>query len=84
MARHRRPQADLSPVELRTFDRQQWARERDNGRWQPAFQRWKAARRAFCEAHPESMALGNKLERMRIEYQAQFTPEHYPPDAKTW
>ena len=84
MARLRRQQADLVPAELLTFDQHEWERDVDDGRWQPAFRRWTDARAAFMAAHPDSMALGNALERLRTEFQAQHTPQHYPPDATTW
>jgi hypothetical protein len=77
-----REPAELVDSRLRSFDRGHWERLGD-GRFDP-FKRWKAARAAWVASHPASMALGNKLERLRTEYQAQHSPEHYPPDAKTW
>jgi hypothetical protein len=79
---HRRS-VDMVPAQLRSYDRADWERPGDKG-WQPAFQRWKAARAAWVAAHPGSQALGNGVERMRAEYQAQFSSEHYPPDAEAW
>ena len=84
MARRAHRPAHLAPVELLSFDRQHWEREDDNGRWQPAFLRWLKARAEFRASHPNSDALGNRLEQIRTEYQAQHTPEHYPPDATDW
>lgn len=72
---------DLASAELLAFDQAEWERQGDNGRWPPARLRWIEARKAFCAAHPDSGALGNRLERMQTEHRAQFTPEHYPPNA---
>jgi hypothetical protein len=77
-----REPVELVPAKLRSYDRQHWSQLGD-GRWD-AFNRWKAARRKWLEAHPGSQALGNGVEHMRAEYQAQHSPEHYPPNATSW
>jgi hypothetical protein len=72
MAELRGPRADLVDPRLRSFDPADWSQLGD-GKWD-AFNRWMAARAAWLLAHPGSGALGNKVERMRAEYQAQMTP----------
>jgi hypothetical protein len=71
---------ELVPAKLRTYDRAHWSRPGD-GRWD-AFHRWQAARKMWLEAHPGSQALGNGVQRMRAEYQAQMSC--YPPNATEW
>jgi hypothetical protein len=79
-----RKPVDLVPEQLRSYDRAEWSRSDDEG-WWPPFQRWVAARKAWCEAHPGSQALGNGVERMRAEYQAQmYTPGHYSSEVPDW
>jgi hypothetical protein len=62
----RRQRADLIPAELLEFDPKDWANGTDDQRWQ-LWERWKAARRQWVAHHPESNALGDKLERLRFE-----------------
>lgn len=70
MAVRREPPADLVPAELLTFDLTRWGRSGE-ARW-VAIQRWSDARKAWIAAHPESTALGNKLERFQLEFETQF------------
>jgi hypothetical protein len=89
MARRPREPAHLAPAELLTFDRADWERGDDDGRWQPAFQRWWKARAEFREKYPDSDTLGNRLEQirlevctqqntMRAEWEATHGPDDYP------
>jgi hypothetical protein len=79
--RHRKP-TELVDPRLRSFVRSDWAQPGD-GRFDP-LRRWVAARKAWVSARPNSEALGNRLEQIRAEYQAQHSREHYPPDATDW
>jgi hypothetical protein len=74
-----RKPANPAPAELLTFDREYWLRDGD-GVFDP-LHRWKDARARYLEKHPDSTALGNAAERFRTEFAAQFSPQHYPPDA---
>jgi hypothetical protein len=76
VARHRRPVAVATPVELLMFDPADWlGREGfvpgSNGlEWDSSVERWKAARRAFARQHPDS-ELGSVLAQMRFERRVQ-------------
>ena len=80
MVRPRKP-AELVDPKLKSFARDDWAKPGDD-RFKP-FWRWVAARRAWVAKHPNSDALGNKLERLRAEM-PQTHRELYPADATSW
>jgi hypothetical protein len=68
-----------SPLRLLEFHREDWERKGD-GRFDP-LHRWKDARAKWLAKHPNSLALGDALQRFKTEFRAQFSPEHYPPAA---
>ena len=70
MATHRRPRGVEPPAELFEFRLEEWQAPDDQDR-EPAFQRWRAARRAWITEHPGS-ALGGMLDLLRGERQARF------------
>ena len=88
----RRKLTELVDERLKTFRRSDWellsdaeSESAQAGRpWAPAFQRWRAARKAWMEAHPDSGALGSALEQIRAEVQGQMQAaqrEHPRPPA---
>jgi hypothetical protein len=79
VAKHRRS-VELVDPKLRTFDRLDWEKEGDG--YFDAFRRWKRARAEWVAKHPDSMALGGKLERFQVEFQTQMSL--YDPDAASW
>jgi hypothetical protein len=44
--------------------------------------RWRNARKAWIAKHPSSQALGDALQRIKIEHQAQVS--QYDPNATSW
>ena len=70
MAMHRRPPGVEPPAELFEFRPEEWAAPGDLDR-ETAFQRWKAARRAWIAEHPGS-ALGDMLDLLQGERRARF------------
>ena len=70
MAMHRRPPGVEPPAELFEFRLEEWQAPGDQDR-EPAFQRWRAARRAWISELPSS-ALGGMLDLLRGERRARF------------
>jgi hypothetical protein len=72
MATHRRPVYEPVPAELLVFDPANWPGSEgyvpgSNGlEWDSPIERWKKARRAYSNAHPDS-ALGSVLDQLRFE-----------------
>jgi hypothetical protein len=62
----RRQRADLAPARLLKFDPKDWTASVSDPHW-GLWQRWVHARKTWCEAHPDSIALGNALERLKFE-----------------
>jgi hypothetical protein len=73
----RRQRADLVPARLLTFNPKDWATSAEEQRWQ-LFQRWVDARKVWAEEHPESIALGNALERFKFELATVHPGAIYP------
>jgi hypothetical protein len=73
----RRPRGDLVPAELLTFEPERWAR-RGDAPWQVR-ERWRNARAAWREAHPESRALSG-LEHFREEWNIRPPAPVRPPE----
>jgi hypothetical protein len=80
VVRLRKP-VELVDPRLRSFRRDDWVQPGD-GRFDP-FWRWVAARRAWVAKHPNSQALGSKLDRFRDEI-PETHPELYPRGATSW
>jgi len=68
-----------TPAELVTYDLSEWAAP-DESDWQPGFQRWKAARRAWVAKNPDS-DLGDMVSVFRAEHQGlmEMLEEDPPP-----
>jgi hypothetical protein len=64
VAQHRDPPPELVDVQLLEFRLEDWQQPGDTGRWQ-ARGRWHEARERYAAEHPESIALGTKLDRIR-------------------
>ena len=73
----RRRRADLVPARLLTYNARDWATSAEEQRWQ-AFQRWVDARKTWSTEHPESIALGGSLQRMKAELAVQHPAAIYP------
>ena len=67
-----KPRAAVQPPgELVTFDSAEWAAAEDvRGDWQPAFRRWKAARREWLKQHGDDSVLGDPLDLLVGEVKA--------------
>jgi len=79
MASHLQPPVEPTPGELISFDPLEWASPGETA-WRPAFQRWKAARRAWLAGHPIS-DLGDMIDVFRDEHEVlmQMVQEDPPP-----
>jgi hypothetical protein len=73
--------AELVDPKLKTFNRADWETPEDTNHFD-AFHAWKSARAEWLAKHPGSLALGDALERLRIEFQVQMS--QYDPNATSW
>jgi hypothetical protein len=64
MATRRVPPSTPTPGELTRFNPSEWAAPGETS-WQLGFSRWKAARRAWIDQHPDS-TLGDLIDVLRV------------------
>ncbi len=79
MATHLPVPVEPTPGELINFDPMEWSSAGETS-WEPAFKRWKAARRAWGAEHPIS-DLGDMIDVFRDEHEVlmQMVQEDPPP-----
>jgi hypothetical protein len=65
MAKHRKPPSTQTPAELVEFDPAEWSAPAEAS-WQQGFSRWKTARRAWIDEHPDS-TLGDLIDVLRVD-----------------
>ena len=78
MATHLQPPVPTAPGELSVFDPTEWTSAGETS-WFPAFVRWRSARRAWAEEHPNG-DLGDLLDQMRLEHEVRVQMEESCPE----
>lgn len=79
MATRRKALSSPTPAELSRFDPDEWTAPGETG-WQPGFRRWKQARRAWIDEHPDS-DLGDYIDVARVNLLTLNELERWSPSA---